>query len=186
MNILFQPLVLTLITLGVNTFAQDDIKPPSNTNKKQNNTNSYSNNLFYGSGVGASFGSITQINLQPYLGYKIFNNFNIAAGVTYHYISVNTTLINYSQSVYGFNAFARFNVVENIFIHAGYDLLNVLNYTTTPFTRKWLDIYTLGVGYSSYISDKISITATYYYNFTNSMLNPYPNPNIQIGFNVGL
>ncbi|MFO0321640.1 MAG: hypothetical protein ACK504_04340 [Bacteroidota bacterium] len=147
----------------------------------------FKDRLFLGGNVGASFGSITFINLSPIVGIKINKEFSVGTGFIYNYYSQSFAGRNYVSTIYGGNAFARYFVFENLFGQVGWDRLSVIDYRSSIInSRIWVDNILLGVGYRQLFSDNGALVAMIFYNVNQTPLSPYQNPIIQIGFNIGL
>ncbi len=157
---------------------------PKNDQKQYD---SFEDRLYYGGNVGAWFGTTTFVNLSPIVGCHITEKLSAGVGAIYNYYSVSQNGSKYSTSIYGGNTFARYQVLENIFLQAGWDRINVPNYTNNYKldARAWTDNVLVGGGYKQPISDNGSFVMMIFYNVNQTLLSPYPNPIIQMGFNLG-
>ena len=78
---------------------------------------------------------------------------------------------------------ARYFVLENVFVQAGYDRINRDNpYSYKPNARIWIENVLVGGGLRYPVTDHIYCAATALWNLNDTPLSPYPNPIIQIGF----
>lgn len=146
----------------------------------------FKDRVYFGGNVGAWIGPTTYIYLQPLFGVKITKEFSVGGGITYNYYSQNYRGFKYTSTIYGTNAFARYFILENLFGQVGWDRLNVPDYTTgIADSRTWIDNILVGGGYRQSFSDKGSFVMAIFYNINQTPLSPYPNPIIQIGFNMG-
>ena len=69
----------------------------------------------------------------------------------------------------------------------GWDRLSVPDFfSPVKNSRVWVDNILVGGGYRQAFSERGSFVAAIFYNINQSPLSPYPNPIIQVGFNVGL
>jgi hypothetical protein len=182
-------LYLTIfIALNNSIFSQDNrpIAPATNTSFPKD-FNSIKDRLYFGGNVGAWFGSTTYINLSPLVGCKITKQFSVGGGITYNYYSQTSYGQKYTSSIYGGNIFARYLALENAFVQVGWDHLSVPDfYSPIANSRVWVDNILLGGGYRQAFSERGSFVAAIFYNINQTPLSPYPNPIIQIGFNIGL
>lgn len=186
-------IILIFAILGAtnfNVFSQDTPLPPSpNKNQPQPAPKDFDNfmdRIYFGGNVGAWFGSTTYLNLQPLVGFRVTENFSIGGGFTYNYYSIDYGGQKYSSTIYGSNTFARYLITENLFAQVGWDRLSVPNYYSPIVNeRAWIDNILVGGGYRQPFSDNGSFIAMIFYNINETPLSPYPNPIIQIGFNVG-
>jgi hypothetical protein len=188
---LIYSVVLNLIlTVG---FGQEN--PPTTVPPGQNNQStllpkdfsSFKERLFFGGNVGAWFGSTTYLNISPLVGYKVTKKFSVGVGGTYNYFSQTYMNQKYTSTIYGSNVFARYLVLENVFAQVGWDRLSVSDYTSPiPNSRVWIHNLLVGGGVRQPFSDKGSFIAAVFYNINQTPLSPYPNPIIQVGFNIGI
>lgn len=95
------------------------------------------NRLVFGGGVGLMFGTITNISVQPMIGYRITDKF--AAGValgynyynqkdffeTFNFNGPGSKSISYTQSIYTGGVWARYNIVSNIMLQAQFEVNNI-------------------------------------------------------------
>ncbi len=161
--------------------------PSNNPNIAPKDFNSFKERLYFGGNVGAWFGSTTYINLSPLVGVKITKKFSVGAGVTYNYFSQTYQGQKYTSTIYGGSAFARYFVMDNLFLQGGWDRLSVVNPASLlPGGRTWVDNILLGGGYRQAFSERGNFVAAIFYNVNQTPLSPYPNPIIQLGFTLGL
>jgi hypothetical protein len=184
-------IIILSLMLGFKGFSQENpISPPITHPPFQNapkDFDSFKERLYFGGNVGAWFGSTTYIYLQPLVGCKITKQFSIGGGFTYNYFSQTYGGKKYTSSIYGGNAFARYLILENFFAQVGWDKLSVPDYTTGLInSRTWVDNILVGGGYRQAFSERGSFVAAIFYNINQTPLSPYPNPIIQVGFNIGL
>ena len=187
-------LYITLFFLiGSTVFSQENTPlPPSTPPVNQNpiapkEFSSFKERLYFGGNVGAWFGSTTYINLSPLVGCKINKQFSVGAGFTYNYYSQTYVGQKYTSTIYGSNTFARYLILENVFAQIGWDRLSVSDYTSViPNSRVWIHNILVGGGFRQSFSERGSFVAAIFYNINQTPLTPYPNPIIQVGFNIGL
>ncbi len=85
--------------------------------------------FYFGGNLGASFGTITNINIAPMIGYRLTPRFSVGVGGTYQYWSDKRFTPTYTQSIYGGSVFSRYMIAEdflgagNLFAHAEYETL---------------------------------------------------------------
>lgn len=149
--------------------------------------NSFKERIYVGGNVGAWFGQTTFINLSPLIGFNVTKKFSLGAGFTYNYYSQTYNGRKYQSIIYGSNLFSRYYVLDNLFAQAGWDRLSVQDYTSPIInSRVWVDNILLGGGYRQPFSGRGNFVIAIFYNINETPLSPYPNPIIQIGFNIGL
>ncbi len=149
--------------------------------------NSFIERMYVGGNVGAWFGTSTYINVSPVIGIKITNELSLGVTGTYNYYSQTYGGQKFVSTVYGGGAFGRYLFFENFFGKVGFEKLSVLDYISIlPNSRVWVDNILVGGGYRQLFSKRGSFVAAIFYNVNQTPLSPYPNPIIQIGFNIGL
>jgi hypothetical protein len=127
-------------------------------NSQVSKSRDWSEKIFIGGNLGASIGTITNINISPMIGYK-FNPKTIA-GVTLTYQYYKQKFPGggeYKTNIYGGGLFARqyllnesLGPVDNIFLHTEYEGLNYAAYDALNGEhRKWLYTGLLGGGVQS-------------------------------------
>ncbi len=95
-----------------------------------------------GINFGTAFGTnYTNINLMPQVGYRIDSRLTAGIGANLQYLKYN----NVSALVYGGNLFTRYQVTDNLFAQAQYE---VLNYSYMA-RQGWNDYLMVGGGYST-------------------------------------
>ncbi|MEI8204954.1 MAG: hypothetical protein WCH34_18175 [Bacteroidota bacterium] len=167
------------------------------THSYAQNDNIYANQPFYkrlfiGGNVGLQFGTITLIDVSPSLGCWITNRFAVGLGVNYQYYNDKRWSPAFSTSIYGGSVFGRFYVLENLFAHVEFQLLNYETQLIDPYGilnktgRIFEPYYLAGAGYKQAIGEKFSMNIIALYNFNESPYTLYQNPIIRIGFNIGL
>ena len=192
MKINFLFLTLVLCFCLVNGQAQDEVRVPTtpttssvNRNEAPKDFETFKERLYVGGNVGASFGSVIYISLQPLIGCRINKKLSVGVGGTYNYYSQTYYGTRYVYTVYGANAFARYMILDNVFAQVGWDKLSVIRDFSTN-ERLWVDNLLIGAGYRQAFSDKAAFVAAIFYNVNQGPYSPYRNPIIQIGFNIGL
>lgn len=185
--------IFLLFMLGLEAFSQEkNPTSPTPSAGRQNSVapkefGSFKERLYFGGNVGAWFGSTTFINLSPLVGCKINKQFSLGAGFTYNYYSQTYYGQKYTSTIYGSNTFARYLFLENVFGQIGWDRLSVSDYISIiPNSRVWINNILVGGGYRQAFSERGSFVAAIFYNINQTPLSPYPNPIIQVGFNIGL
>lgn len=129
----------------------------------------------FGGSFGGQFGSFTNINISPLVGYNISDGTTVGGGVSYIY----TKVFNSSFSYFGGRGFVMRRVFPNIFAQAEYEFLSVP--TSRQGERKWVGLPMIGGSYSQPISGRFALnfTALYNLNFTgnpNAAFLPYNSP----------
>ena len=194
MNIKFVVITLMMCFCVLTGQAQDEVRVPTtpttsnaNRNEAPKDFETFKERIYVGGNVGASFGSVTYISLQPLIGCRINKKLSVGIGGTYNYYSQTYYGTHYVSTVYGSNAFARYMILDNVFAQVGWDKLSVPDYASPfPDSRRWVDNLLIGAGYRQAFSEKGAFVAAIFYNVNQGPYSPYRNPIIQIGFNIGL
>lgn len=142
--------------------------------------------IWIGGNVGLQFGSQTLIQIAPLIGYKVTEK--LMAGVTGNYIYYKVTQPDYSTSIYGGGIFARYFVIENLYLHTEYEVLNleVPNIYGAGYRRTNVTSVLIGGGYRQWISDRAGLDLMLLWNINQSRYSPYQNPIIRLGFIFGI
>ena len=140
--------------------------------------------LFFGGYFGLQFGTMTLIDVSPFVGLNVSKNFAVGLGLTYQYYREKYSGYRYSTNVFGGRAFARYYVIQNIFGQAEYEILNFEPYIEPE--RVNVHGILLGGGYRQMIGEKSFVSIVVLWNLNESTYSPYSNPVIRMGFGVGL
>ena len=128
--------------------------------------------LYFGGNLGLSFGTWTQIDISPNIGYRITNDFSAGIGVKYNYLSYNGAP-SFKSTIYGGSAFGRHMIIENLYAYTELEMLNVqlnqFHYGSTE--RKWIPIGLIGAGYNFAPFQIIAL-----YDLIGDKYNPYISP----------
>lgn len=144
--------------------------------------------LVYAGNVGLNFGNVTSISVSPMVGYKVTNKFIPGVGVTYNYLRFHyVNYVSKAINIYGGSIWARYYILENIFLHGEYEALNgEWDPYFRPNYRYYLNSLLVGGGYRESFG-KLSSYILVLYNVTYSQDSPYPTPLIiKAGFGFGL
>lgn len=117
--------------------------------------------IWFGGGVGLSFGTVTAIQLDPMLGYKVdqAGKFSVGLGGSYWYFRDNRFVPPYTLEGYGYRTFARYRFIQQFFAHAEFLHLNVdrYNFATDRFQRIWVPHLLVGAGYTQSLGGRSAI-----------------------------
>lgn len=180
------------------TYAQDPAPEPSPeptprenepTPRSNSRSGAFENRIFTGGDFGLQFGSQTYIQIAPLVGYRITEQFS--AGITgkYIYYSFKSDYagFDYKTNIYGGGIFTRYNVVEEIFLHAEFEALSLeVPVSVYEMNRRIVSGLFLGAGYRQFIGDYSSLNLMILFDVIEDKYSPYSNPQIRIGFDFGL
>ena len=139
---------LLFIITSITSFSQYD--PDYNTNDDDNVQNlEFKDRLYTGGNFWASFGTFTNVEVSPLLGYRITNNYSVGIGAKYNYYSDRRPPA-FSTSMYGGSIFTRYSFFKSFVAHAEFEMLNVEIFQSfTSSERQWIPIGLVGGGYAS-------------------------------------
>lgn len=141
--------------------------------------------LFTGGTINLTFGNVTYIDIAPHFGTYLTDRISIAGGLTYAYYSERA--YNFNTYIYGGRAFARFDILQPLFIHGEIEALNIQNYNPLlPNTKRvWLLSPLAGIGYRQMYSELSGGYIMLLWNFNETLEYPYGNPMFRLGFEFG-
>ena len=158
--------------------------------------------LFFGGNFGLQFGTITNIEISPLIGYYITSRLASGIGIKYEYYkdSRDYSYLNYETNIYGGSLFSRYLIIKNmsetiklginssIFTHAEYEMLSLeRKYFEFPPTledgRFIVHSILVGGGLLQPIGRRSAFLMMVLWNLNESAQSPYHNPVIRIGFN---
>lgn len=111
----------------------------------------FKDRLWFGGGIGLSFGTITAVQLDPVIGVYLdqARRFTVGTGPSYAYFRDNRFAPPYEISNYGYRLFTRYRVIEQAYLHGEF-----LHVNTDPFYdhndligRIWVPHLLVGAGY---------------------------------------
>lgn len=117
--------------------------------------------IWFGGGIGLSFGTVTAVQLDPLLGYYLDRNKKLSAGLgpSYTYLQDNRYAPPFTMSTYGYRLFSRWRVIEQAYLHAEFLHMNLEPYFNYGIDqgRIWVPHLLLGAGYVQPISGRSSL-----------------------------
>lgn len=181
---LFFYLLLFSLFFNLKVFAQK--RTETNLNSNATNPGLFDNwgeRIFTGGNMGLQFGTFTFIDISPLIGYRITDRFSSGIGITYRYMRQAYQTRVYQNSITGGRIFARYSVLNNLFLHNEYEILKSNWY----LNQRLFSVKSLltGVGYSQPIGERSAFTIMGLWNIYYKPIAIYNNPIIRVGFNVG-
>ena len=147
LNTLFSILVLA-------AFSQEAPSTPKDTRPIKER-------IWFGGGVGLNFGTVTSIQLDPMVGYKIDqkNRFSTGVGLTYWHFRDNRSIPAYEANGYGYRLFTRYRPIPQFYAHAEFLHVNAETLRPLDFTlqRIWIPHVLIGGGYVQSLGGRSSI-----------------------------
>ncbi len=194
-------LTLGLLTLMVsgNSFSQSEMKLDSEFSYDESRKGKF----YIVPEAGFWFGTYTNIEAAPQLGYHITDR--LSAGIGPHYIFYQNNSFyspdNFSTHIWGIKSFARLSLINKIadllpfylfdelFAHVEYEHMTLENrYFFAPSFpdegRFWVNYFYIGAGISQRISMKSSYTIMLLWNLNDSFYSLYRNPTYRMGMAI--
>ena len=146
---------------------------------------------FIGGNVGAYFGNETYIDLSPSFGYFVHDRVAVGLGAIYQYnrFSYITDSV-FKTSTYGGRVFARGYILEQLFTHAEFELLNLGVFDAATYEelgRVNVKSLPVGIGYAQRFGGYSAFNIMLLYDVLQSEFSPYGNRAIiRMGFGIGL
>jgi hypothetical protein len=151
--------------------------------------------VFYGGSFGLMFGTITDIQLSPVIGYWVLPRIAVAAGPTYRYYKYQSQ----STALYGGKTYAELVVIQDvnkmvavgvhtsIFLHVEDELLSLKTsfwkYPPPYLTdRFYVNTVLAGGGISQQIGRKSSLNFMVLWALNDSGYDIYSKPELRISF----
>ncbi|MBZ0205520.1 MAG: hypothetical protein K8H89_04300 [Flavobacteriales bacterium] len=120
----------------------------------------FKDRLWFGGGIGLSFGTITAVQLDPVVGIYLDRPRKVSAGLgpSYTYYQDNRYSPPFELSSYGYRVFTRYRVIEQAFLHAEFLHMNTESYYNfnNDLGRIWVPHLLVGAGYVQPISSSSS------------------------------
>lgn len=130
---------------------------------KSTDSRPFSERIWFGGGVGLSFGTVTAIQVDPLVGYKVDQNgkLSIGLGGSYWYFRDNRFTTPYDFTAYGYRTFTRYRFIEQAYAHAEFLHMNVESNRFGAFSeirpRIWVPHLLVGGGYVQPLGGRGSI-----------------------------
>ncbi len=137
--------------------------------------------LFFGGGLGLSFGDVTYINIAPVIGYRITPKLSAGLRLFYQYRSYKDYVVGngatYDSNDYGVGVFGRFVIFGPIYIQAEYEYSSYeYYYTVDNKERRGYNSFMAGGGFMQPIGRNAAFYITAMYNFSYSDDTTTPQP----------
>jgi hypothetical protein len=158
---------------------------------------SFRERLFFGGHFGLMFGTVTNIELSPIVGYRFTSRFSLAMGPKYQYYKES---IYINTHIYGGRVFTRYMLIKDInnllpinlnagiFFHVEYEGLSLeekyFGTLGSPYEGRFLlNSVLVGGGLSQQLGERGAINLMILWNLNGTENTPYTNPIIRVGFN---
>ena len=161
--------------------------PPPPPQQKQKSW--FVSHLFFGGGVGASFGDVDYVEVAPMVGLQIIPRFGVGVQPFYQWTEYGIYSPSVETSDYGARVFARFRVWGGLFAEADYEYTNYeypIAPGTTSTTRGSYDAFLVGGGYHFGIGGKVGMYASALYDLNYDDDDPFRPYDSAIRYSVGV
>jgi hypothetical protein len=146
--------------------------------------------LYFGGGVGLSFGDIDYVEVAPLVGYQLNPRISFGVGAFYRWTSDDRYTPSLDTSDYGASVFSRINIVPPIYAHVEYEFVNYEYLTFAGTNAREGDSNVLvGLGFFQPTGGRSGFYASALYNLMydeDDPTSPYDSPWVyRIGFTIG-
>jgi hypothetical protein len=136
--------------------------------------------LYVGGNVGFQAGSAgASFNVAPMVGYNLTEDFSIGLGSSYLFLKQKivspTHVYDFSTHVFGGSVFARYFILDQIFAHGEYEILNLKTYDSFD-SRRNVGAFLIGAGYQQVLGEHFLTNISILYAISESAYSPYANP----------
>jgi len=176
-NILY---VLSIIFLFSLVFAANVL---SQIPEEEVDKPAFKDKLFFGGGLGLSFGDVTYISIAPVIGYKVTPKLSTGVRLTYQYRRYKNVYPPYDifeSHDFGIGAFGSYMIFGPIFLQVEYEYLSYEYFTVTDTkVRQGFDSFMAGGGIMQPIGRNAGLFLTVLYNFSyknDNSIQPYGSP----------
>ena len=166
------------------------------SSQNQKNVN-LSDKIFYGGGLGLSFGNITNIEISPLIGYRITDDFHTGLQFRYQYIDADYFYYGYHYdfrtSIYGIAPFLRYFIMEEYFLISEFEFLSLETkhfdvlglYDNFDNRERFIyHSFLVGAGYAQNLGGSSIMYFSLLYNLNDSSNSPYSSPwVVRVGVN---
>ena len=155
--------------------------------------------FFFGGNFGMQFGTITNIEISPLVGYHITPRLSAGIGTKFEYFKDKGLYYPFETTIFGGSVFSRFVIIQNlgeglnlgintgVFTQAEYELLSLEREYFEPYPtgtgRFLVHSVLIGGGIIQPIGRRSALLVSVLYNLNESARSPYSNPIFRIGFN---
>lgn len=148
---------------------------------------SWKQRLFFGGGVGASFGDVDYVEVSPLVGFHVIPRLDIGVQPFYRWTDDGRYNPSVSLSDYGAGIWARVHIFRGLFGQVGYEYTN---YEYVPLgggtTRGTYDAFLAGGGWSFPVAPHVGFYASVLYDFSYDSNDPFRAYDSPVRFQVGV
>jgi hypothetical protein len=154
--------------------------------------------LFFGGNFGLMFGTVTNIEFSPLVGYYLTPRLAAGAGIRFEYFKDKGYYEPYQTTIYGGDLFTRYTIIRDlgeglniglntgVFTQAEWEVLSLeKEYFEPPYTengRFTVHSILVGGGLIQPVGKRSAFMITVLYNLNETSRSPYSNPVVRVGF----
>ena len=157
--------------------------------KKDKPIGSAKGSLLIGGGIGAQFGNITLVGLNPRVGYFMTDRWVIGAGLEYSYYSDTYFEPTYDTHILGACAYTQYYFLPYLFAQTEYGFVSydqLLSVMPREKRRIGVSQFLVGGGIIQSLGGHTGAYITVLFDLIEDENSPYSNPILQLGFQVKL
>ena len=183
-------LLLPLLLVPIGLFGQDYVQPDSITpsEPRQPDPRPLADRLYFGGNVGLSFGTVSSISVEPFVGYKIDQRgkLSVGTGISYWYYKDSRYTPELETNSYGYRIFSRYRIFQPVYLHVEWSQQNYeVWYIDGHTDRQWVPMLLVGGGYVAG-SENTSFMIQILWDVLQDPLSPYGGqPIISMGVGFG-
>ena len=144
--------------------------------------------VFYGGGLGLSFGDYFRLNVSPMIGFILSPKTHAGIRVMYEYTKDTRSSQEVTSHNFGGSVFARYRVIPQAYLHGEFQYMSY-QYSSgdVSSTREWVPFLLLGGGVVQSIGKNTSAYAEVLFDVLQDPGSPYEDwaPMVSVGVAVG-
>lgn len=158
--------------------------------------------MYVGGNLGLQFGTVTDIEVSPHVGYHITPWLSTGAGISYEYYNRRANIYypySIDTHIYGYSIFTRLALIRDLGtlfgVGNGISIIGQAEYERLSLERKyfertslstdgrfWLDSFLVGGGIKQAVGRRSSVYLLVMWNLNETVNSPYTNPIFKFGF----
>lgn len=151
---------------------------------------SWRERIWFGGGLNLGFGTVTAVQVDPVVGYKVDNKgrYSVGMGGSYWLYQDNRFSPPYRVSGMGYRVLNRYRVIPPVFLHAEFLHLRIPGWSAADGQRRtmWVPHLLVGGGYMQRISDRSSLYLQVLYDVLQDPNSVYRGMGPIVGGGVGI
>ncbi len=167
------------LTIGILVFLSSTLF----AQKTESERGSFRDRLFFGGDIALGISNNNTVaGASPFVGYRFNDKLSAGLGIMAYYYSTNYYGTRYSSSIYGGNVFSRYLIIENLFAHTEFQIVNTDTYEydtnteTLSKVRVNVPLWYVGGGYRSPLGGSSFAQIVILYDLIQDPNSPYGSP----------